>query len=445
MKLEKLEKKKILILGLGKEGIDNFKFLRKIFPNKIIGIADEDENCKLKVANLKIRMVKWHLGKKYLKALKNYDLIIKSPGVPIHLPEVEKAFKEGKITSQTEIFFDNFPGKIVGVTGTKGKSTTANLIYNVLKIGGKRVFLGGNIGKPILNHLFKAKKDEIFVLELSSHQLFNLKKSPHVAVFINFFPEHLDYYKDLKEYLMAKANICLWQKPSDYLIYNFSNKLIRGIAEKCKSHKIPIKDPSLILKSVNIRKYPFPGDFYQLNVAGAILVGKIFGIAKEKIKKAIESFKTLPHRLEFVGKYRGIYFYNDSLSTIPETTIAAIRSFKNRVGSLILGGFDRGLDFRNLAREILNSKIGVLIFFPPTGERIWHEILRISKTKKYLPKAFFVKNMREAVKLAFSFTGKGRICLLSPASPSFGLFTNYKERGNLFKHYIKLYGKRKKN
>ncbi len=442
MKLEELKNKKILILGLGKEGKDTFEFLSKIFPGKIIGIADQNPNCKLQATDRKLKRVKWYLGKSYLKALKNYDVIIKSPGVPIHLPEVERAYKEEKITSQTEIFLQNCKCKVVGITGTKGKSTTASLIYKVLKEGGLKVHLVGNIGKPVLNYLISQREDEIFVYELSSHQLYNLKISPHVAVFLNIYPEHLDYYKDFKEYLMAKANITLWQRKNDFLIYNFKDKNVREIAKKTKAKKIPIKDYSKMLKDIGIKKIPFYGEFYGLNIACAIEVGKIFGVKKEKIKRAIEKFNPLPHRLEYVGKFKGIEFFNDSLSTIPQTTIFALKTLGERVQTLILGGYDRGLNFKELVKEVLKMKVKNLILFPETGEKIWREILNQVKNGSELPKAILVQNMKDAVKTAFKITEKRRICLLSPASPSFGIFKDYKERGDLFKKYVKYYGKK---
>lgn len=429
--------KKILILGFGREGKDALLFLRKLFPSKKIGIADQNENCK----NLKIqdKNIIWHLGKDYLRAISKYDLIIKSPGIPIHLPEVEKAYKEKKITSATEIFFKFFPGKIIGITGTKGKSTTTYLIYKILKAKLNSVYLVGNIGRPPLKVLLSAKKNSIAVFELSSHQLYNLCYSPHIAVFLNFYPEHLDYYKDIEEYLNAKANITLWQTSEDFLVYNPRNKEVKKVALISKAQKIPLYFPEKIVKECGIQKTKFAGNFYSLNMAAAIKVGEILKIEKKVMKKVIENFKPLYHRLEFVGEFKGIKFYNDSLSTIPETTIFAIRTFKDKIGSLILGGFDRGVSYTKLAKEILKRKIPLLIFFPESGDRIWREILKFSKNK--LPKAFLVQSMKDAVKIAFSSTKKGKICLLSPASPSFGLFRNYKERGNLFKKYVKYYGR----
>jgi UDP-N-acetylmuramoylalanine--D-glutamate ligase len=437
---------RVLILGFGREGIDNFNFLRKIFPKKILGVAD-----KLKLAELSDKARKilrhdqkkvLHLGKNYLKAIKEYDVIIKSPGIPIHFPEIEKASKEGKISSQTEIFFENCPGKIVGITGTKGKSTSASLIYKILKEGGKKVHLVGNIGKPVLSLLSKTSSQDIFIYELSSHQLYNLKTSPHIAVFLNIYPEHLDYYKNFSEYLKAKQNICRYQKKNDYLIYNSSDKNVRKTARLARSKKIPI-DIKKIKRVIKVKDIPLMGKFNLNNVAAAIEVGRIFKISNKKIRTAIKRFKPLLHRLEFTGNFRGITFVNDSLATLPEATIAALDTLEGKVQTIIIGGFDRGLDFKSLAERILKSNIKNIILFPTTGERIWKEILR--KTEKGQIKKslnhFFVNNMPKAVHISYQYTEKGKICLLSCASPSFGIFRDYKERGNLFKRYVKKYGK----
>ena len=329
MKLNELKNKKIIILGFGREGKDTLSFLKKMFPDKVLGIAD-----KLEILGLKQKNIKVHLGKDYLKALKEYDLIVKSPGIPIHLKEVEKAFKQGKITSQTEIFLENCPGKIIGVTGTKGKSTTASLIYEIFKNAGFKVYLLGNIEKPLLSYLLKAKKDDVFVCELSSHQLYNLKKSPHIAVFLNVFPEHLDYYKNLKEYAKAKANIAVYQTKNDFLIYNSGNKIVREIAQKSKAKKIPIK-----------------GEYYDLDKKAAEAVGKIFKVKDNIIFKTIKEFKNLSHRLELVGTFKEITFYNDALATIPEATMGAMEALGDRVETIMLGGFERNIDFKNLARD----------------------------------------------------------------------------------------------
>lgn len=419
MKLEELKEKKILILGFAREGKDTYSFLRKVFPKKVLGIADRNENVKYQISNDK--KVNWHLGKDYLKAIKNYDVIIKSPGIP---PKEILPFltKNQKLTSQTEIFFENCPGKVIGITGTKGKSTTAFLIYKILKEVGIKTYLIGNIGKPVLAYLLK--ENGFFVYELSSHQLNGLKKSPQVAVLLNIHPEHLDYYRNFKEYIQAKANITRYQTKKDYLVYNARDKIVKEIAKKSKAKKISIK-----------------GVYYDLDKNAAKAVGEIFKIPKITIEKVIREFKPLPHRLEYVGTYRGIKFYNDALSTIPETTIAALDHLGDKVETIFLGGYDRGLSFKNLAKRILKSKIKNLIFFPTTGEKIWKETLKLGR-KRGLPRHFFVKDMSQAVKLAYQYTKKGKICLLSCASPSFSIFKDYKEKGNLFKKYVRIYGKR---
>jgi len=421
MKLDELEDKRILILGFGREGMDNFRFLRKFFPKKVLGVGDRNENVKCQMSNVK--KIKWYLGRNYLRALKNYDVIIKSPGIP---PKIIAPFitKKQKVASQTEIFFENCPGKIVGITGTKGKSTTASLVYKILKQSRIKAHLVGNIGRPVLSLLFKAKPNDVYIYELSSHQLYSLKKSPQIAIFLNIYPEHLDYYKNFKEYAAAKANITLYQNKNDYLIFNLGDKIVSKIAKKSKAKKIPIK-----------------GRYHKLNKAAAKAVGKIFKIPEKIIAKAIREFKPLPHRLELVGTFKGITFYNDALSTIPETTILAMESLGKRVQTIFLGGFDRKIDFKKLAKSVSKNKnIKNLILFPTTGEKIWKEISQYQRHRSTF-RHFFVDNMPEAVKLAYQYTQKGKICLLSCASTSFSIFRDYKEKGNLFKKYVKKYGK----
>ncbi len=465
MDLQVLKNKKVLILGFGREGMDNLKFLRKLFPKTttrpphpparfangplVLGVGDRLEFAKLSGEAQKLilsekcsRTIKLHLGKDYLKAIKNYGVIIKSPGVP---PKILKPFlKKGqKITSQTEIFLENCPGKIIGITGTKGKSTTSSLIYRILKEGGIRAHLVGNIGKPVLQLLFSATSRDVYVYELSSHQLFNIKKSPHIAVFLNIYPEHLDYYKNFNEYIRAKANITRYQTKKDYLVFNSRDKIVREIAEKSKARKIPIN--KCLKRSFKQEGIPLIGDFNLQNLAAAIEVGKIFGVSEKDITKAIKKFKPLPHRLEFVGKFSGIKFYNDSLSTIPEATIAAIDTLEKNLQTIILGGFDRGQNFKKLAKKILESKIKTVILFPDTGKRIWRQIQKSARgpTHGNKLKCFFVDNMKEAVKFCYQNTKKGKVCLLSPAAASFNHFKNYRERGNLFKREVKLLGKNK--
>lgn len=394
MKLKDLKYKTILILGYGKEGKATYDFLKKHFPDKKIGITDKFD------------------GKNYLDTLKDYDVIIKSPGIP-YLPDIKKAKVEGKlITSATNLFFENCKGKIIGVTGTKGKSTTASLIYEVLKNGGLDVYLVGNIGQPPLDLLDKISEDSIIVYELSSFQLEGLTVSPQLAVITNIYPEHLDHHGDFENYKNAKANISRFQTEEDLLIYNSDVSGLKEIADSSKAQKVP-----------------FTQKFKLDNTFPAVHIGKLFDISEEKINQAINNFKGLPHRLEFVGEFKGIKFYNDSLATNPVATIAAIDTLGDEVETLIAGGYDRGLDYSVLSEEINKSNIKNLILFPDTGEKIGKGVS--AKIRKYN-----VDSMEKAVKLAFEKTTSGKICLMSPASASFNMFKNYEDRGNQFKKWI---------
>lgn len=447
---------KILLLGFGKEGQDTYLALRKLFPKKELAIADQMEfsifsSLKL-YSNLikKDKYLKLHLGKNYLKSLRNYNLIIKTPGIPL---QTIKPFlkKKAEITSQTEIFFDNCKGKIIGITGTKGKGTTSSLIYKILKTKGMKVHLVGNIGKPVLQMLLKSNKKDIFVYELSSHQLQNLKKSPYIAVFLNIYPAHLDYYKNFIQYQKAKENITKWQTKKDFFIYNQDQRVLKKFAAKTKAKKISFGRNKIknLEKIIPKKEIPLKGEFNLLNVMAAISAAQIFNIKTKDIKKSLRCFKPLPYRLEFVGKYKGIEFYNDSLATIPQATQVALESLGNKVKTLILGGsYVKGFDFEDLAKKILRSKIKTLIFLDrgvknskitETGKKIWD---LIKKNTVKTPDVFFVSSMAEAVKRAYQNTKKGEICLLSPGAPSFNLFSSYKQRGDLFKKYVKVLGKK---
>lgn len=407
MKIEELKNKKVLILGIGREGLDTLKYLKEVFPKKIFAIADQKEELDSKTKKA-IEGMDVFLGKDYLKNVKDFDVIIKSPGIPF--------FKyKDKLTSQTELFFDNCPGEIIGVTGTKGKSTVASLIHSILKGS----YLVGNIETPSLSFLSKAKKDDIFVYELSSHQLMNLKKSPHIAVFLNIYPEHLDYYKNFEEYFSAKKNIYKYQSESDYLIFNPEIEP----RTKAKKIKIDVNDFAQFLKN----NQHFLEITHIDNLIAVLNVAKLFNVPEKDIIKSLNKYKRLPHRLEFVGEFKGIRFYDDSIATIPEAVVYALDSLGDDVETIILGGLDRGIKYDKLVKRIKKSNIKTIIAFPDSGEKIVRNIRsRIYK----------VDNMKDAVDLAYKHTSKGKICLMSPASPSFNLFKDYKERGDLFKKYI---------
>lgn len=467
MTLKDLQDKKILILGLGREGMDTFCFLRGSFPEKILGLADRKEMSEFsqevqeKITNAKGLAL--YLGKDYLQSLAEYDVIFKTPGIP--LSEISPYLKKNHIiTSQAGFFLENCPGTIIGITGTKGKGTTVSLLHEVLKTAGLKSFLVGNIGEPVLSYLNLAEKNDVFVYELSSHQLQNLKTSPHIAGFLNLYQAHLDHFKDMEEYQKSKESITLFQNKKDWFIYNRDQEELKFLAEKTKAQKICFslesreadcffQDGCLFWREEKIIRasdIPLIGRFNLYNVMMAISAAKLLRVENATISEAIKSFRALPHRLELLGEFRGIEFYNDSLATLPEPVILAIDAFGERARTIILGGHDAGQDFKSLAEKILESKIKAIIFFMPTGQKIYKTILKAGESRPEFKKRaqeinyFFADNMREAVNFAFENTTQEKVCLLSPACPSFGVFKDYKDRGEQFRKYIQGYGEKDK-
>ena len=465
--LNYLENKKILILGFGIEGISSYNFLRRNFKNKKIFIADKKNNLLEEYPYLfQDSNVQVNMGDNYLNGIEEYDLILKAPG--ISLKDIDTTKFKNKITSQLELFFEFINVFSIGVTGTKGKSTTSSLIYNVIKNQGKEVFLLGNIGEPIFNEIEQIKEKSIVVLELSSHALEYVKNSPNIAIMLNIYEEHLDYYKSLDKYIEAKFNISKYQKEEDYFIYNFDNDIIKKynfkkkkndyLVKSCKENFeesiISLKDRNEIDNNINNNinnNIIYIKDNYiyynenrimsiseEMNLKGKHNINNIMFvlavccILKLNINTAIDSikkFKPLQHRMEYVRKVNGIEYYNDSIATIPEATINSIEALKN-VDTLIVGGKDRGIDLNCLIKYIKDNKINNIICLPKTGEYIYRKLKESNKN------IFYTESLEEAVEISNKVTEKEKICLLSPAASSYGYFKNFEERGNLFKKYV---------
>lgn len=394
--------KNILILGYGMEGIATKKYIEKYYPHLRIGIGDMKKD------------------KNYLKKQDNFDIAVKTPGINKNLVKIP-------YTTATNIFFSKNKGKnlIIGVTGSKGKSTTASLIYEIIKTADKPVELLGNIGKPMLERLLKPiKGGTIFVLELSSFQLDDIRFSPDIAIGTNLFPEHMDYHGNVENYYFAKKNIINFQNENNFFVYNPENKIMAEWLKNYRGKAIPFaKDIP-----VNDNDIPLLGEHNKDNIKATAATAKILGISDKIISKAVKNFKGLPHRLEFVGEYGGIRFYDDAISTTPESTIMAIKSIPN-VGVIFLGGEDRGYDFSLLEKTIKKHKIRNVALFSESGNKI----LKSRKGFNILE----TSDMEKAVKFAFENAEKGSACLLSCASPSYSLWKNFEEKGNEFKKFVK--------
>jgi UDP-N-acetylmuramoyl-L-alanine---L-glutamate ligase len=462
MTLDELGKKSILILGFGTEGQATYEFLRKRWPEKPLSIADRQsisglpEDVARRLQNdPEIRL---NFGPRYLDSLDPYqcEVIVKTPGIPASIDAIVRARRAGCIlTSHSQLFLNNYPrDKVIGITGTKGKSTTASLIHHILRYAAVPAELVGNIGQPPLLLIDAVPDGTYFVHEFSSHQLAEIERSPHIAVLLNIVPEHLDYYASFDDYVAAKENITKFQTPEDFLIFNPDHSIPADIAGRTKAVLTPfssqhpvssgwyVRDETIIQSGpdfeeevMSISEITLPGRFNVQNVLAAIAAASLGGVPLARIREAVRTFQALPHRLELVGTYNGITFYDDSIATVPDAMLAALDALGPNVQTLILGGYERNLDFKELG-ERFPSNIKTVILFPPTGERIWKAIESHSKNPA-LPEAFFVSGMEQAVKIAYQRTAPGGICLLSPASPSFGTFKDYRERGDSFKAFVK--------
>lgn len=414
------EHKKILILGMGREGLSTLNFFKKFYPKINISTADQKD------------------GANYLDNLNNFDLIIKSPGISWNINKICEARNDGiEFTSQTQIFLEHFRDQTIGVTGTKGKSTTVSLIYNILKTAGKNVKLVGNIGKPVLDYIESFEDKNLFVYEMSSHQLSDATVSPHIAVLLNIYPEHLDYYSSFEEYFEAKINIAKYQTPGDVFIYNSDFKEIIDIAQSVKS-KTTAFSSSTNLEDLGIKLVlnPLLGSHNLNNIKASVMVAQSLGIENDIIKRGIETFKPLEDRLELVGKIGGVSFINDGLATIPQATISAVDSFRNENLTVILGGFDRGIDFNILGaylKGIKNVKNVVLI--GQTAQKI-NEVLIQNNFEGNVYNLGKVP-MNKIVKKAFGVTKPKGVVLLSPSATSFDMFKDYKDRDDQFKEAVK--------
>ncbi|NCN45279.1 MAG: UDP-N-acetylmuramoyl-L-alanine--D-glutamate ligase [Candidatus Pacebacteria bacterium CG10_big_fil_rev_8_21_14_0_10_36_11] len=473
--LKVIETTPTIILGMGREGWSTYLFLRKKFPNLQLGLADRKPLEKFSAQQQEIlnndKNLSLHFGPDHLSKLSAYKLIFKSPGIPQTTPEIAEAIRSGgKLTSHLQLFFELCSGITIGITGTKGKSTTSALIHHVLQTNDLNTQLVGNIGQPALDLLPEINSDSLVVCELSSHQLETLTISPHIAVVQNVTSEHLDYYADTTSYQQAKMPITQFQSANDFVIFNpefkgssmiaqlSAGKHLRFSTTEGPDAVVFVRNGIILRKDqlqrteeiLPINKLPLRGEHNVLNAMPAIIVGTIFNLSAEQIRNSLESFKSLPHRLEFVLERKNTSYFDDSLSTMPDAAIKALESFNGPV-VLIAGGYERQQDFVELAKTILDKNVVGLILFQPTGKRLEMELKKLEpllneeEISEELVKIEFAESMIEAVGKAQYLmekylqkqpTNKGTI-ILSPASASFGMFKDYQDRGEQFKEAVK--------
>jgi len=421
VKITELNGKNVCFIGYAREGLAMQQALATYAPDAKLTFADVNPDAKIVGASAQ-------LGPDYLKNLDRFDVVIRSMGVP---EKPEFAALSEKLTNSTLIFFDTIAGlgvRTIGVTGTKGKSTTANLIYRALKAANNRTFLMGNIGVPMINYIAEAKPGTTFVIELSSYMLEYLRRSPHIAVVTSFFLEHLDRHGSAAHYWEAKKNIAAHQQPDDAVFYCADYPECRKIAEASAGKKFAFSAADFPLP---VGQTKLKGQHNRSNLAAALKIAEYCGVDREAAIETLKNTDGLPYRLRSLGIKNGIEWVEDSLATAPEATVFALEALGRSVDTLITGGMDRGgYDFTTLGKKIVELGVRNVVLFPDTGAQIKMAIEAANPAEpiNYLE----TTSMQEAVQFAREASKKGATCLLSSASPSYNLFKDHEDKAAQF-------------
>ena len=423
--------KKVLIMGLGLHGggVGVAKFFCNQKANVLVTDLKTKEQLKESLQKLKGLKIKCALGGHKETDFLSADLIIKNPDVPLSSPYLEIA-RKNKIPVETDVslFFKMSNAFVIGITGTKGKSTTASLIYHILKQKYKRTFLAGNIGVSPLELLPKIKKSDKVVLELSSFELEGLSQSPDIAVITNILPDHLNRYANMAEYVESKKIIFKYQKRGDVLVLNSDDLIVKEFAKESNS-KIVFFSLDNKPKNIKLNSFKLLGEHNLSNLLASIKVAKLMNVSPKIIEKSLKSFKGVPSRQEFVKEINGVKYFNDTTATMPDASIMAINVFSDNFPNsrliLICGGQNKGLNYNKLT-DAIKEKVNILIMLPGTAsDKIKEGLFEYNKL-------YEVSLMKEAVKKAKELSKRGDVVILSPGAASFNLFKNEFDRGRQF-------------
>lgn len=414
--VNRLKGKTVLVLGFGREGKSSLRFLQKYLPEAHVGVADR--NAAAFDGMEETPLLKLHSGDDYLQTIRDYDIVIKTPG--ISLKDFDVAGTE--ITSQTDLFLNEFHAQTIGISGTKGKSTTTSLIYHLLKSVGKDAILTGNIGIPCFDVMESIKERSVVVYELSAHQLEFVHNAPRVGVLLNVFEEHLDHFGTFARYKNAKLNLLRYMQEDDFAVIHDS--LLSDVLPFFVNQAIF----STMVYDVDENELPIFGEHNLLNVKAALCACSAWGVDEELLIPHLYTFQPLEHRLERVGTFDGVTFFNDSISTIPQAAIAACNTL-GRVDFLLLGGFDRDIDYTPLYDFLSSGAVPHLLFTGKAGERMMTAL-----KERRVPSALVrYASMEEAFGYLKANARYGDVCLLSPAASSYDQYKNFEERGGKFK------------
>lgn len=437
-----LKDKKILVVGLGKTGLETALFLNERGAEVRVSDASPKENLEKEIGLLSEKAIDVESGGHTEETFLWPELIVLSPGVPFSIPEIKRAQEEGiDVISEVELASKFITKPIIAVTGSNGKTTTCSLIAEILEKCGKKVFLGANIGTPLITIAGKDEQYDVLVLELSSFQLQGVSTlRPDISVLLNISPNHLDHHESYEEYIESKMNIAASQIGSDYFIYKSDDEEINKRLSSVKAKKIPFGNkPSENGVFYNNCCVIFEGDMYELfgmklmgmhnidNVMAAIAATRLFGCEPSPIRKAILDFEPLPHRNEYLGRISGAHFYNDSKSTSPGATLSALKSMKPPV-ILIAGGKDKGVSYRDLI-EAVNEKVKLLVLIGEARQRMDKEL------SGEVP-AIQAESLEGAIDVVIENIEPRDTVLFSPACSSFDMFSSYEERGRRYKEIV---------
>jgi len=459
-----LKGKRVTVMGLGLfgGGVGIARWLNRIGARVTVTDLRKPAELKESLESLAgFENIKYRLGSHNPDDFAKTDLVVVNPAVPRNSDYLKIAARHNiSLTTESNIFFQVCPAPIIGITGSNGKTTTAALIYEMLKGTRQKIWLGGNIGMESLHNVSsRIKAEDLVVLELSSFQLEDLdalKMSPFVSVVTNISPNHLDRHKTMANYIKSKKSILRYQKESDYSILNLKDKEVAGWVKDSPGkvlffgmgrHNLNgacvYNNDFYIVKEKKHQRVcatsetRLLGSFNQENIAAALAVASIFSVPVSYLKGVIENFKGVEHRLEFVREIKGVKYYNDSIATNPESTIGAIKAIKGNI-NLILGGYDKKLPFDNLAKEIIRhiDRVRSVVLLGATAKAIEASLSRSRLKSGRSLLIMKAKEFKQAVILASRIAGSNDTVLLSPACASFDMFRNFKERGEIFKAIV---------
>ena len=450
---ESLRGKSIAVIGMGVSNTPLIKMMLRAELKVTVCDKAPRERVEEVASELESLGAKLQLGDGYLDKLSRFDLIFRTPGLSPNTPQLKEAVEKGSVlTSEMELFFQLCPCKIIGVTGSDGKTTTTTLISEFLKEAGYNVYLGGNIGKPLLPDVSGMSAEDMAVVELSSFQLMSMKQSPNVAVFTNLSPNHLDYHHTMEEYTSAKLNIFCHQKAGDRAVFNFDNDITRSLSKTAPADTMLFSRKQKLEEGVYLRDeaiwltnkmgsrevlpladIQLPGVHNIENYMAAIAA--VDGIVPDKCVRAVaKRFTGVEHRIELVRELDGVKYYNDSIGTSPTRTMACLDSFNQKL-ILIAGGYDKGVPFTQLGVEMV-KKVKVLILTGATAPAIRKAVEEAEGFAESGLEIIETADLPAAVAAAQGAAVSGDVVVLSPACAAFDQFKNFMERGKVFKELV---------